>query len=652
MTKLVTHLCLGFVTLAACGDDPATGESDTTVTSSDTTPDVPDQVDEVHVDPALFCQGTTHFVWDPSGATLGAFPDDLYTRDDPASLTGLRVSLGEPAWLAAEAAQVQPLWRQADELDGFGTSAAVTLRADGPLGDLPTGSVDSVASETIRFYDLGDAEPTRVAFETEVFEGGRAANLWPMRPLREKTLHAVVILKDHTAADGHCLAPSDALRSLLAADSDDPKVKRLYDRAATFFARTGIAREDISALTLFTTQAITEVTLAERADIRARAYDWKTVPTCTTGSKTKACKGTFDAYDYRNEGYLGDAHAPSSYTLPVRVWLPKTHTGPVPVVVFGHGLGGDANDGASIASFLVDLGIATVALPAPRHGDHPTARHDDPNAFFLDLLGIDLQAFTIDGFVFRENVRQACFDKLQMMQLLAAHSDVDGDGQPDLDMDHVAYWGISLGGIMGSDFSAQSDRIGASILSIPGARVLSILTDAAQFGSFKSILESVATEDGVIRLAPLGQALVDAGDPVNWAPHVVDQRIDERAPPDVLVQMVIDDEVVPNIATRSLVRALADIPQVPPIIRSIDLLSSSSAPPLAANLDGDVTVGLFQFDRVSDEPGGTPVKAEHGNVFSGIEALEQVHHFLATWLTGSPEIIDPYTTFGTPALTR
>ncbi|MCC6623991.1 MAG: hypothetical protein IT385_22225 [Deltaproteobacteria bacterium] len=649
--------------LAACGDDAVSGASDTTTTATDaagdTAADVADTTvaePDVSVDPGAFCQGATGFAWDPAaGAFLAAFPDDALTRDDASSLTGLRVSLGQPAWLDAEATALQPLWRQLEELDGFGTSAGVFLRFDAPLGPVPTGSSASVNDLGLRFYDLSGEVAERVAFESQVIEGGKGVILWPLRPLREHALHAVVLTRDHVAADGGCVAPSAALRGLVGRTASDEGTRRLFARADRLFAMTDVARADVSALTLFTTQAITEVTLAQRATVAARDYTWKTAPTCSTKQAFRECRGSFEALDMRREGYLGDDVEPSVYTLPVRVWLPKERGAePAPLLVFGHGLGGDARQAAGIAQLAAPMGIAVVALPAPRHGDHPTARGDDPNAFFLDLLGIDLAAFTIDGFVFRENVRQAMFDKLQLMRLLTAAPEIDGEAGADLDTSRVAYWGISLGGIMGSDFAALSEDVDLAVLSIAGARVLSIVTDAAQFASFKNLLATVAGgEDAVARIACVGQSIVDAGDPVNWVTRLVDDRLDAtpRAPPHVLVQMVIDDEVVPNVATRALARAVGVVEQVPPVVVDIDPLAATGAAPIAGNRDAATTVGLFQFDRVSTSPGRTPIVATHNNVFSGIEAIGQVERFLATWLEGrAPEISDPYADYDTPPL--
>ena len=113
--------------------------------------------------------------------------------------------------------------------------------------------------------------------------------------------------------------------------------------------------------------------------------------------------------------------------------------------------------------------------------------------------------------------------------------------------------------------------------------------------------------------------------------------------------MAIDDSVVPNVTSRALARAYGLV-LVPPVVRPIDMVPAAAAAPLSGNRDGGaVTAGLFQLDRVSSTPGGTPRKATHNNVFGGIEGPGQAFHFLQTWIdAGVPEIIDPYAEYGTP----
>ncbi len=659
------------LSLAACGDSPA-AVTDTSSDAADIAPDsAPDAADTIEVSsdtadtadteppkPLTFCESTTRFDWDPTtGAQLTAFPDDALTREDPTTFTGLRVSIGDPLWLANEPELFQPLFRQTEELDGFGTSAGIVLRFSAPIAAPPSSALDSVTSDSIQLWDLGhpddpNSTAMRVPYEAELLDDGATLVLWPVRPLREQTLHAAIITTAHKAADESCISPSASLRELVSGTGTEEIHTKLAPKFEHLKSLVTLDPGTVSALTLFTTQAISPVTLAQRDDIRRTTYTWATPPACNETERARVCVGTFEAKDYRREGYLGTPTEPATYRLPVHLWLPKDTSKPAPVLFFGHGLGGDAMQARLIALTSAENGIATVAIAAPRHGDHPTARSDDPNAFATDLFGIDLDNFTIDGFVFRENLRQAAFDKLQVLELLKSGPDIDDDGTADLDMTRLSYWGVSLGGIMGSDFTALSGELDLAIFSIAGARMLSIALESEAFGGMMELIATLAGgEDALRQRGAMAQALLDGGDPVNWAAQLAYDRNDGKPTPHILLQMVIGDEIVPNAATRVLARAL-DLPQVPTIITPIDPLRAETEAPVHHNL-GDRTLGLFQFDRASKTPGGVPFKATHTGVYDGIEAIDQVQTFLEGWLNTddhTPWIIDPYFENGTPNL--
>ncbi len=635
----------------ACSDDPADGSSDVPDTS-EATPDetsevAPDVAPEVDTVPVEACTGTTEFAWDPDDdSALVVFPNDALTVDDATARTGLRVSIGEPRWLADQPQFFQGAWRQLDSLDGFGTSAGIVLRFSAPVSSAPEG---------LTLFDLSVTPAVSIPVEVQVLDAGATLVVWPLRPLREEALHGLVATSPDAADD--CIKPSAALQSLLAGTPTSPTQTRLqprYTKLVEAAAAHDITTSQIAAATVFTTQSFTAATLHQRAHLDAETYAWKQRPTCTESGDLVVCEGDFFANDYRIEGYLGDAfatdYAPTPYRLPVHLWMPKDRTGPLPLIVFGHGLGGSAMQAEDIAELGAAQGFATLAISAPRHGDHPTATSTDAQAVFTSFFGIDISTFSINGFVFRENLRQAAFDKLQVMKLIAANSDIDGDDAPDIDVGRVAYWGISLGGILGPNFVGMTDDVDAAILSVAGARLISVVAEAEDFSQLFEVLATVSGgADNLLRQAPAAQTLIDGADPVNWATHLITDQVGRTTAPHVLLQMVMGDTTVPNIATRSLARAL-DAPQVPTIITPISLLEVTGAAPVSANREG-VTVGLFQFDRVTTTPGGNPRKATHGGVFSGLEAIDQVAKFLETWLVDdAPSISDPYSDNGTPPL--
>ena len=661
MHRRLTHTLLASsLALTACDAEPRpAATADTTGdTAADVAPDAADGASSPDTAaPALaFCEGQTAFLYDPvAGLDLTAFPDDFWTREAD-SLTGLRVDVDEHTpWLPAQPAFLQPIFAQLAFLDGFGTSAGVLLRFSAPLADVPSGEAASLATDAIALFAIDGERAERVPFEAQLLDGATTLVLWPMRPLAPKAHHAAIVTTAMRAADGGCIAPSPQLRALLDPATPpatlDPRAARLAPRLATAIAAAGLAPDEVSAAVVFTTQAVHDASLDAAADIATRSYTWSTPPTCSTLSSYRRCEGAFKALDYRHEGYLGEPVTPTSYTLPVHIWLPKTGDGPFPVILYGHGLSGDATQAQFVARGVAPLGFAVVAISTLRHGDHPTARPDVANAFFLDLLGIDMNAFTIDTMVFRENLRQAAFDKLQLLELLAAHPDVDGADGPDLDLDRAAYFGISLGGIMGANLLALGDRLDAAVLGLAGGRLISVITDGADFSQMKQILVGLIGDEAAIdRLAPVAQALIDAGDPVNYAPHVLRDRF-LGAPPHLLQNLAMDDTVVPNTTSRALARAFG-LTHVPPVALPIDLVPAEATVPVRGNREGGaLTAGLFQFDRVTPREGAPPEAATHMNVFDSLEGPGQAFHFLETWAsTGIPEISNPYRDFGTPAL--
>jgi len=132
------------------------------------------------------------------------------------------------------------------------------------------------------------------------------------------------------------------------------------------------------------------------------------------------------------------------------------------MLIYGHGPGGGRGQGERLASFAAPMGIATVAIDAQAHGEHPTAT---PGAatlnVVLDFFGINLsmlQTRALEAARLRDNFRGSTWDKLQLVSLLVAHPDIDGDGAADLDITRYAYLGVSLGGIMGPELLALEDR--------------------------------------------------------------------------------------------------------------------------------------------------------------------------------------------------
>ncbi len=612
------------------------------------------------------------FQYDPlAGQRLETFPDDYYTRPDARSPTGLRVDLSaqRAPWVSSTVGNYASVFDQLSTLDGWGTTAGIILRFSGPVALPPEGG-----RPAIRLVQLAPAAgglngatgaAVDIPFEVQTTDDGATLILWPMVPLAPATRHGVIVTTALTAADGDCVGGADVLHRVMTqpADTLPPELAPLAARYAALLTQTDSAADDVVGATVFTTQSIVEDSVAVAADITRREFTWSTPPVCSPaapGDLFRVCDGAFVAGNYLGpDGRVAGDTPQMPYTLPVRIWLPNDAPRPYPVVIFGHGLGSDRSQAGALAEFAAPMGIATVAIDAPSHGDHPTAVAATDLLRIGAFFGIDFQAQTLDALVLRDHWREATYDKLQLIRLLTQQPFVDsgnpaGDGSPDLDTRHLAYLGVSLGGIMGSELLALSPDVGLGVLSVPGGRVASIISDAPMFALLVRAMTPPHTPPGeVARFFPVLQTAIERGDSANYAPYVLKNRLPgagERAP-NLLFDMAIDDQIVPNVCNRALARALG-VPQVAPALQTVGVIPEAPAAPFSGNLnEGRTTAGLFQFDRVTEHAGEAPVKAAHDNLAKSVEGILQATHFLETWISGGPpELVDPYVVLGTPPL--
>ena len=606
--------------------------------------------------------------WNPGGGQLSVFPDDALTVADTTSRTGLRPAI-EPLdfELLADAPETfQEIFRDLATLDGFGLTAGITLRFDAALD--PT-SVDSgeltanLAAPVVIMVETATGA-TPWPYEAELTDEDMTLILEPMIPLPPKTRVYVAVTTRLRSASGLSLAPSPAMKAALAGDAVDAATGRVAERiagSATAFIAAGGASsiEELAGVVVFTTQSVYEdagaiADLFAARDIRPTAIE------CVTEELWIACEGSFLAVDYRGaDGFIedvGSVDADTTYEIPFTVWLPLVAPGPYggdafPTLIYGHGLGGGRDQGARLAEFAAPRGMATIAIDALKHGDHPTAESNAPLTRILDFFGISTQDLSFKPLLMREHFRGSSYDKLQLVRMLELGVDVDGDQQVDLDPARVSYLGVSLGGIMGPELLALAPSIGAAVLVVPGGRVSSIVSDAEQFGIIIELMRPDDSTDGdVDRFFPVLQTMLERGDAAVWAPYLLGDERPSSMPvsaPHLLMGMVLDDDTVPNTANRALARAL-NIPLVPPLRQEVGLITTTGAAPIAANLADGRTAGLLQFDRVEDDGGGTR-PATHSNVGDSDVGAEAWFHFLDSYLTtGTPEIIDPYEQLGIP----
>lgn len=183
-------------------------------------------------------------------------------------------------------------------------------------------------------------------------------------------------------------------------------------------------------------------------------------------------------------------------TVYFNLYLPSgpAPAGGWPVTISGHGGGGHKNFNIdSSTSIPASHGLAVIAINAVGHGFGPLGtvtlgmsdgasitlpaggRGIDQNGdgqiganegFFTDPAGIRRIRDRADVFI------QTAADLMQLVRVIQAGMDVDGDGHADLDGSRISYYGHSFGAIYGMDFFAATPEVRAGVFSAISTRTL------------------------------------------------------------------------------------------------------------------------------------------------------------------------------------
>ncbi len=177
----------------------------------------------------------------------------------------------------------------------------------------------------------------------------------------------------------------------------------------------------------------------------------------------------------------------------------------------------------------------------------------------------------------RDNIRQSVLDMQRLIHAMKACGAANcpsnnGGATLAIDPAHIVYMGISLGGIMGSTTDAVEPDFQAAVLNVPGAGWFDILENTQNLtircGLVNALIDAGVvmgtkypddpqgaacltdgwkTQPGYIQFSSVGRWVLDPADDANYAsPHPNFPGLDSKQ---WLIQEVVGDQVVPNVAT-------------------------------------------------------------------------------------------------------
>ena len=252
-----------------------------------------------------------------------------------------------------------------------------------------------------------------------------------------------------------------------------------------------------------------------------------------------------------------------------------------PVIVFGHGLGSSKTTLVAIGAQLAAAGYASVAIDFVAHDSRAVRTSTDPAIgcantgtpavppspttspqCYAAFLSSDLA-------VTRDNIRQTILDIQELVNALQGCA-LDRCNQLKVDVANIQYLGLSLGGIIGSAVVGAKPDFRAAVLNVPGVGWVDILENS-QTNAIKCPLVDALIGAGILtgeksnlavqpntglcttdawkaqpgyqQFSVIARWALDPADPANFTRKLATRRI--------LIQEVVGDTVVPNVATNN-----------------------------------------------------------------------------------------------------
>ncbi|MFN0246532.1 MAG: hypothetical protein ACKV2T_06465 [Kofleriaceae bacterium] len=503
--------------------------------------------------------------------------------------------------------------------DGFGLSSSQLFELTQPM------STTTLNENTVKLYRIDGDTAVHVPATIEALADKRHMVVTPkMKRLAEKTTYAVVVTKDARDAEGnapvampigHFLqARSPVLvdgKSQIRAIDDHDATKLELSRqklAAALDSDTGPGRDNLLVAWPFTTMSVTQplVELRDTAERLTVSANPAGVVRMSPGEALLdfpigigSILNVGDVYhgtiaspvflDPVTRGWRGDGgHEVQNIKFTMTVPRNKP-AGPMPVVIFGHGLVTERRFVLAIGDALAAKGYAAISIDFPFHGERtycakggPISVVDPTDGSLASLEpcqsgttcndvgkcvdaqgnGNKLAKFPVldmpiaSGAVFleiehisnsKDHFQQALIDLGALDRSLRTGAWQSLLERP-VDTSRIFYAGQSLGGIMGAVFLGTDPDIERAVLNVPGANLVPMFDDST---FFSAQMDAFFTRQNIERESYEGRRFItvakwfmDAVDPQHLGPITGARSL--------LIQMATLDFIIPNDNTKIL----------------------------------------------------------------------------------------------------
>lgn len=506
--------------------------------------------------------------------------------------------------------------KRLSDFDGAGLSGSQLFEFTAPM------NAATLTEANIQLYKISGGTPVLEPAKVELLADKTHLVVTPKSGrLPEKTTFALVLGKGIQDAQGqqpvlmplgHFLRAKQPVlidgKSQIRAIDDHDALKVETSRTELASALDAIGRDKVLAAWPFTTMSMTKKLVDLRTTSTTLAIDpnpaniVKMTPTQALGdfaigigsifNVASVYHGTIKTADFldgKTRAWRSDG-SHEVRDIKFTMTMPKgSSTGPVPVVIFGHGLVTERRFVLAVGDALAAKGYAAISIDFPYHGDRTycakggpisivdptdgslaslepcqsgTTCNDEGRCVDAQGNGNKLANFPVinmpvaSGAMFleiehiansKDHFQQALIDlgALDRSLRLGNWQSVTGRA---VDTSKIYYAGQSLGGIMGAIFLGTDPDIDRAVLNVPGANLVPMFDDST---FFSAQLDAFFTRQKVQRESFEGRRFVtvakwfmDAVDPQHIGPITGNRAL--------MLQMATLDMIIPNDNTKVL----------------------------------------------------------------------------------------------------